>query len=97
MYKEDEFEKDTQILAHTVSIDARERMNITGVEDVVSFDENEIELYTGAGMLTISGENLHIEKLNIESGGLLVVGQIDAAVYTDEEPPKKTFFGRLFG
>ncbi|MBQ1804307.1 MAG: YabP/YqfC family sporulation protein, partial [Oscillospiraceae bacterium] len=51
--------------AHRVELDGREKLTISGVEDVERFDEAEIVLSTSAGMLVISGEGLHIGKLSL--------------------------------
>lgn len=70
---------------HKVTIEGRERITITSVEDVDSFNENEVIFLTGLGMMTVQGEDLHISKLNLEDGILVVDGTIEALDYTDHE------------
>lgn len=70
---------------HKVIIEGRERITITSVEDVDSFNENEVIFLTGLGMMTVIGEELHIAKLNLEEGELVIDGQIQAADYADHE------------
>ncbi|MCX7614316.1 MAG: sporulation protein YabP [Clostridiales bacterium] len=82
---------------HSVVIDARNRINISGVQEVESFDENNVIVFTSAGMLTISGENLHVDKLNIENGELDVEGRVDALEYSDDSPNRGSFWSRVFG
>lgn len=82
---------------HSVVVDARSRIHITGVEDVESFDESNVIVFTSEGMLAISGEELHIEKLNIEDGELAVEGRIDALEYSDDTPARGSFWSRIFG
>ena len=82
---------------HCLTLDGRETLGITGVEDVVSFDEAEIVLYTIEGMLRLRGSGLHINKLSIENGELQIEGIIDSLEYSDSMPGKQSFLSRLFG
>jgi sporulation protein YabP len=83
---------------HNVFIEGREKLGITGVRDVVSFDENTIVLNTEMGGLILKGSNLHINKLNVEDGNLNIEGYIIACNYTDKTDSKKTggFFSNIF-
>ena len=68
---------------HRVVLDGRERLTVSGVPGVESFDENTIVMSTSRGTLVIRGENLHIEKLSLDGGDLKVEGDIDALTYED--------------
>ena len=68
---------------HRVTLDGRERLTVSGVEDVDRFDENEIVMNTSEGVLVVSGENLHIDKLSLDGGELHVDGRVDALSYED--------------
>ncbi len=68
-----------------------------GVEDVDRFDETGIVMTTSAGVLIITGSNLHIGKLSLEGGELHVDGQIDSLAYEDDRRQGGGFFSRLFG
>lgn len=82
---------------HTLSLDARKSLKITGVTDVKSFDETMIILATYDGQLTIGGRELHIVTLDVEEGCLEVQGEICDLYYTDEVPAKSaSLFSRLF-
>ena len=83
---------------HNVFMESREKLNITGVRDVVSFDENTIILNTEMGGLVLKGANLHINKLNVEDGNLNIEGYIIACNYTDKTDSKKAggFFSNIF-
>ena len=61
---------------HTVHIDGRQRVSVSGVEDVDSFNENEVIFLTSMGMITVMGEDLHIARLDLEAGQLVVEGTI---------------------
>ena len=89
---------ETQTYAHhQLTLEGREKLTVSGVEDVERFDENMIVMSTSAGTLVVSGENLHIGKLTLDGGELHVDGQIDAISYEDQGYGKSRLFGRLFG
>jgi len=67
---------------HVVTITDRERVTVSGVIHVDSFDDQEIVLDTDLGTLNLKGEDLHIKQLNLDEGSLEVEGTISAAVYT---------------
>ena len=69
--------------AHHIILEERERLSVSGVEEVESFDENTIVMSTTRGTLVIRGENLHIEKLSLDGGDLKVEGDIDALTYEE--------------
>lgn len=68
---------------HNVTMESREHISITGVLDVLSFDEESIVADTDMGILTMKGMNLHVNKLNLEEGQLVVDGEIDSLEYSD--------------
>lgn len=80
---------------HVLTLDGRNRATITGVTDVDSFNDAMIILNTSAGAMTLVGSALHIARLNLEDGQLLVEGQIDALEY-DERARGKGGLKRLF-
>ena len=83
---------------HNLVIEGREKLNVTGVRDVISFDENTIILNTEMGGLVLKGNNLHINKLNVEEGNLNIEGYFIACNYTDKTDSKRTggFFSNIF-
>ena len=82
---------------HRLELVGRERLTVTGVEDVERFDENNIVMSTSAGMLVITGEELHIGKLALDGGELHVEGRIDSMNYEEDTHGRSSFFSRLFG
>lgn len=83
--------------AHRIELDGRERLTVTGVEDVGRFDENEIVMSTSGGTLVVTGEGLHIGKLSLDGGELHVDGRIDALCYEDMPTRHGGLLSRLFG
>ena len=82
---------------HYLHMEGREQLTVAGVEDVDRFDETGIVMTTSAGVLIITGSNLHIGKLSLESGEIHVDGQIDSLAYEDDRRQGGGFFSRLFG
>lgn len=82
---------------HRLELTGREHLLVSGVEDVERFDETGIVMSTSAGMLVITGEDLHIGKLSLEGGELSVDGRIDSLSYEDQPGSDRGFFSRLFG
>lgn len=67
-----------------IIIESREKMLITGVRDVVSFNENGVKLNTTLGALLIRGEDMSVDKLNVQTGELNVRGHVSGLVYSDD-------------
>ena len=85
--------------AHKVSMTNRRTCSINGVEDVLSFDVNEILLETEQGMLMIKGEDLHVNRLSLEKGEVDVDGKIDSFTYSDvmhHGQKTESFIAKLF-
>ena len=67
---------------HTLSLENRRRADLTGVSEVLGFDENQVTLLTDHGEITLNGEGLHVTKLMLEEGQLAVEGKIDSVYYS---------------
>ena len=85
--------------AHHLELSRREKGSVTGVLEVIAFDEHEILLKTSQGMLTIKGNDLHVSRLDLDSGETELEGKVDALLYSGKEPKKKkgSALARLFG
>jgi len=80
-----------------LELDGRERLVVSGVEDVERFDESGIVMSTSAGILTVTGEGLHIGKLSLDGGELHVDGRIDSLIYEESGVTGGGLLRRLFG
>lgn len=83
-------------MQHTLTLENREKLTLTGVSDVDSFNEEEIKAICSDGELTVKGELLHVEELNLESGILTVSGKIVSLTYS-EKFSSTSLLKRLFG
>lgn len=82
--------------AHHVIMEGRESLSVSGVEEVESFDENQIAMRTSVGRLVVQGTELHIEKLSLDGGDLKVEGMVDSLNYEDDAGERGGFLSRLF-
>lgn len=81
---------------HHLILEERERLTVSGVEDVQSFDETAIVMETGRGLLVVRGEDLHIEKLSLDGGDLKVEGEIESLQYEESARERGGLLSRLF-
>lgn len=84
---------------HTVTLERRENAIVTGVTDVISFDEESIIAETEMGVLILHGTNLHVSRLNLDEGDLEVDGEIDNLTYENDNrygKGKSSFLNKLF-
>ena len=83
--------------AHRLELEGRERLTVSGVEDVERFDDTGIVMTTSAGVLTVTGEGLHIGQLSLEGGELHVDGRVDSISYEEDDGGRGGLLRRLFG
>lgn len=83
---------------HSVSLTGREKMEVRGVTDVISFDEQTVALSTVCGNLEITGSSLHIHVLSMEEGIVTMDGKIDSLSYYEAPTDEKGggFFSKIF-
>ena len=82
---------------HNVILEGRRRMTLSGITDVDSFDEQLVVFYCDTGQIAIRGEQLHISRIDVETGEVnLEGGRIDGVTYTDQRPNRGGLLSRLF-
>ena len=79
---------------HKLTLNERKQLTMSGVTEVVSFEETSVVLQTGLGRLTVQGQGLKLKTLSPEGGQVAVDGQISALIY--EEPRDGGFWQRLW-
>ena len=77
-----------------LSLEERGRLSVTGVRQVVRFEEELVVLETALGTLHVHGMDLKLQDLSLDGGRAAVEGQINALVF--EEPRERGMLGRLF-
>ena len=88
--------------SHTLTARDREQISVSGVSEVVSFDETNVRLITSRGILNLEGEGLRIHVLNAKDGCVAVTGRLNGVLYEDPdtsgtEPARKPRSRRFFG
>lgn len=90
-------EQQRQKTMHNIIMENRRIISVSGVEDVDSFDESTVVIFTDCGILTLHGSDLHINRLSVENGELNIEGDIYSLSYSDDNTRKSGgFFSRLF-
>ncbi len=79
---------------HRLTLDDRRKLWVTGVQEVESFDEDEVAVHTVKGLMVVRGEGLKVEKLEKTSGELTVSGLVQSMEYSDTEG-RGGFWSRL--
>ena len=83
-------------MPHSIIIEDRKDVSISGVTDVESFDEETVILMTDLGELVIKGFGLHISKIDVVSGDLALEGEIYSIGYSDTQAVGGGLLSRLF-
>ncbi|MDD6200217.1 MAG: sporulation protein YabP [Firmicutes bacterium] len=88
--------EDRMRLPHKLTLNERQQLSMTGVTEVVSFDESAVVLLTELGRLTVHGQGLQLRQLALDGGQVAVDGNVSAIVY-EEPKPAGGWLRRLMG
>ena len=89
--------KDNSSTVQNLILENREKLTISGVIDVLSFDDQIVILETELGMLTIKGDDLRINKLSIDTQDVIIEGNINTLTYSEKEEKKNgSLLGKIF-
>ena len=79
-------------------LENRGKLSISGVLDVLSFDDQVVMVETELGLLTVKGENLRINKLSIDTSEVMVEGTLSLLSYSNKESEKEktSFMSKIF-
>ncbi len=83
-------------LPHNVIIEGRQKMTVSGVLDIDSFDEETVIAVTDMGEMAIRGTELHINKLSIDMGEMTIEGNIISPTYSESQQKSGGFFSKVF-
>ena len=83
----------SQTTIQNLILENREKLSISGVLDVLSFDDQIVMVETELGLLTIKGENIRINKLSLDTSEIVVEGEIDSLAYSNKDLNKKERWG----
>lgn len=79
-------------------LENRGKLSISGVLDVLSFDDQVVMIETELGLLTVKGENIRINKLSIDTSEVIIEGEISYLSYSENNQDKNTgsLFSKIF-
>lgn len=85
-------------IVQNLILENREKLSISGVLDVLSFDDQVVIVETELGLLTVKGENLRINKLSIDTSEVIIEGEIYNLAYSENDLEKKAsgFLNKIF-
>ena len=78
-----------QNIVQNIVLENREKLNVSGVNDVLSFDDQVVMIDTELGLLTVKGENIRINKLSLDTTEVVINGEIYNLGYTSQKVPEK--------
>ena len=87
---------DNMALPHTLSLHSRSKLTMTGVSEIVSFDDNTVILHTAQGTLVVLGRELQLKALTPDGGNVTITGQVSALQY-EEKRAAGDWLRRLLG
>ena len=89
-------EKQTNIMQNVI-LENRKKLTLTGIKDVLSFDDEIIVLESELGLLNIKGRDLKVNKISVETGDVIIEGTIRMFEYSDKDiAPKQSLVSRIF-
>ena len=85
-------------IVQNLVLENRGKLSVSGVNDVLSFDDQVVILETELGLLTVKGENIRINKLSIDTSEVIVEGDISNLSYSDKssEKNKSSLMSKIF-
>jgi sporulation protein YabP len=81
---------------HSIIVENRKRVVLSGVREVESFNENDMIIITHSGALRIRGRGLEVGKINTESGDMEISGTVTSIHYSDTERSPNNLITKLF-
>jgi sporulation protein YabP len=81
----------------TLSLVNRKKLTMSGILEVVSFKDIEIILKTSLGEMVIKGDDLKMNKLDVQNGDMVIIGEINSLLYTGRDSSdKESILRKLF-
>ena len=89
-------EEERRPMPHSFFMEEREKLSISGVRDVNSFDEETLIVFTDLGEITVKGEHIRVSHFSVETGDFAATGTFHSLAYADRLPKSSGFFARVF-
>jgi sporulation protein YabP len=91
-------EKKVEEKKSSMMLENRKRLSLSGVIEVISFNDEQIILNTSLGTLIIKGEELRMNKLDVQNGDIMITGTVNSCAYINKESKqdKESILAKLF-
>lgn len=87
----------TTNIVQNLILENRGKLSVSGVNDVLSFDDQVVIVDTELGLLTVKGENIRINKLSLDTAEVIIEGEISTLVYSQTKQEKTgTLLSKIF-
>ena len=85
-------------IVQNLILENRGKLSVSGVNDVLSFDDQVVMIDTELGLLTVKGENIRINKLSLDTSEVIVEGEISSLAYSQNKQDKNsgTLLSKIF-
>ena len=83
-------------MEHSINLKGRSDLLISGVEHIYSFSDKKVEIQTCEGKIVIEGDELDMNKLNLEENVISIQGTINSIIYSKAKEPKESFLKKVF-
>ena len=85
-------------IVQNLILENREKLSVSGVNDVLSFDDQVVIVDTELGLLTVKGENIRINKLSLDTAEVIIEGEISSLIYSQSKQEKSsgTLLSKIF-
>ena len=75
-------------IVQNLVLENRKKLSVSGVNDVLSFDDQVVMIDTELGLLTVKGENIRINKLSLDTAEVIIEGEISTLIYSQTKQEK---------
>lgn len=90
-------EEKKKITMQNIFLENRNRLSVTGVLDVLNFDEQVVTMETELGVLAVKGSDLKLNKYNLDDTEISVEGEISSLTYEDKVNKKsESLLAKIF-
>ena len=77
-------------IVQNLVLENRGKLSVSGVNDVLSFDDQVVMVDTELGLLTVKGENIRINKLSLDTAEVIIEGELSSLAYSQNKQEKST-------
>ena len=88
-------DENRSLLPHTLVIENRNKLTVTGATDIGSFSDESVIIFTDYGEITIQGNSLQVTKLSVDSGEFCAQGNIISVGYTEKMQKNSSIFSKV--